>query len=148
MISKLISWIETSLTVDESGHKQPDLNAVTAVLYVELLRSDHVIHEAELTLLEDVLSSQFSLSSQEVADLIENAQQRADESADLVQFTRVLNEQCEIQQKRQLIENLWRLAYADKHLDGHEELFIRKVADLLYVSHSDFIRTKLKVIPH
>ena len=44
-----------------------------------------------------------------------------------------------------LVENLWRLALADDHLDKYEEQMIRKTADLLYVSHSDFIRTKLRV---
>ena len=145
MIAKLIDWIEGSLSPSNSPQREPDLNAVTAVLYVELLRSDHVIQAEELSLLAEVLSSQFSLSSSEVADLIDNAQQHIEESADLVQFTRVVNQHCDIPSKCQLIENLWRLAYADNHLDGHEEAFIRKVADLLYVSHSDFIRSKLKV---
>ena len=147
MLTKLITWIEQSLSVDAENTTSPSLDRVSAVLYVELLRADHVIDEAELTTLAEVLTSQFALSAQEVADLVDDARQRADESADIVQYTRIINDQCDASQKGQLIENLWRLAYADNRLDGHEEYFIRKVADLIYVSHSDFIRSKLKVQP-
>ncbi|MDN4503689.1 TerB family tellurite resistance protein [Alteromonadaceae bacterium BrNp21-10] len=147
MLTKLITWIEQSLSVDAENTTSPSLDRVSAVLYVELLRADHVIDEAELTTLAEVLTSQFALSAQEVADLVDDARQRAEESADIVQYTRIINDQCDASQKGQLIENLWRLAYADNRLDGHEEYFIRKVADLIYVSHSDFIRSKLKVQP-
>jgi uncharacterized tellurite resistance protein B-like protein len=37
---------------------------------------------------------------------------------------------------------MWELAYADAELDKYEEYVIRKVADLIYVSHSEFIRAK------
>jgi uncharacterized tellurite resistance protein B-like protein len=35
------------------------------------------------------------------------------------------------------------VAFADGHLDKHEEGIIRRVADLLHILHSDFIRCKL-----
>jgi hypothetical protein len=37
------------------------------------------------------------------------------------------------------------VAYADQHLDRYEDHLVRKVADLIHVRHSDFIRTKLEV---
>jgi uncharacterized tellurite resistance protein B-like protein len=40
---------------------------------------------------------------------------------------------------------MWRVAFADRRLDKYEEAQIRKIADLLYVPHKDFIRTKLRV---
>jgi uncharacterized tellurite resistance protein B-like protein len=42
-----------------------------------------------------------------------------------------------------LVENMWRVAFSDQKLDKYEEALIRKVADLIYVSHQDFIKTKL-----
>ncbi len=41
-----------------------------------------------------------------------------------------------------LVRNLWRVAFADGDLDRHEEHLVRRVADLLHVRHSDFIRAK------
>ena len=40
---------------------------------------------------------------------------------------------------------LWRVTCADGRVDKHEEYLVRKIADLLYVSHRDYIRMKLKV---
>ena len=43
----------------------------------------------------------------------------------------------------QLVEQLWRIAYADGVIDKYEEAAIRKASELLYVAHADFIRAKL-----
>ena len=48
-------------------------------------------------------------------------------------------------QRVALIEAMWRIALADNRLDRYEEHLIRKVAELLYVSHRDFIGAKLHV---
>jgi uncharacterized tellurite resistance protein B-like protein len=40
------------------------------------------------------------------------------------------------------VEQLWLIAYADGVIDKYEEAAIRKASELLYVSHSDFIRAK------
>ena len=40
---------------------------------------------------------------------------------------------------------MWRIAYADGNVDKYEEHIIRKVSNLIYVSHSDFINSKLKI---
>ena len=37
---------------------------------------------------------------------------------------------------------MWRVAMADSALSRYEEHVIRKVADLLYVPHGDFITAK------
>ena len=60
------------------------------------------------------------------------------------EFTRLLNDNLSRSERINIIENLWRVAYADSVLDKYEEYYIRKVADLLYVAHSDYIKTKLK----
>ena len=51
----------------------------------------------------------------------------------------------EYEEKVGLIENMWRIAFSDEQLDKYEEHLIRKISDLIYVSHSDFIKTKLNV---
>ena len=41
-----------------------------------------------------------------------------------------------------IIENMWVVAMADGHLDAHEEHLMRKIADLLYVGHADYVGAK------
>ena len=40
---------------------------------------------------------------------------------------------------------MWRVAFADGEIDRYEDGVIRRVAELIYVAHSDFIRMKLDV---
>ena len=63
----------------------------------------------------------------------------------LYEFTKLINDSYDYEQKVELIENMWRIAFSDKRLDKYEDHLIRKVSELIYVSHSDFIKTKLKV---
>ena len=42
-----------------------------------------------------------------------------------------------------LIESMWKIAYADGNIDKYEEHIIRKVSNLIYVAHSDFIKAKI-----
>jgi len=62
-----------------------------------------------------------------------------------MEFTRVINDHYTPQQKLQLISGMWTVAYADGDLDKYEEALIRQVAELTYVTHEDYIRSKLKV---
>jgi uncharacterized tellurite resistance protein B-like protein len=57
----------------------------------------------------------------------------------------LINDSYDYEQKIELIENMWRIAFSDKRLDKYEDHLIRKVSELIYVSHSDFIKTKLKI---
>ena len=75
----------------------------------------------------------------------ELAKQKSDESTSLYEFTREINDKYEYDEKVKLIEDLWRIAYSDGQLDKYEDYVIRKIADLIYVTHSDFIKSKLSV---
>ena len=68
-----------------------------------------------------------------------------EEAVSLYEFTAVINDQFDREQKIDLVEMLWRVAYADQELDQYEEYFVRKIADLLHVSHKDYIQAKLRV---
>ena len=92
-----------------------------------------------------MLQARFSLSAERVDELIELAAQEADQAVDHFQFVRLVNEHYDYADKVALVELMWQLAYADAALDVHEEHRIRKLADLLYVRHSDFIRAKLRI---
>ena len=84
------------------------------------------------------------MQQHEIEDLINLAEKEIDHAVSLHDFTRLLNESFSKAEKINVIENLWHVAYADSILDKYEEYYIRKVADLLYISHSDYIQSKLK----
>ncbi|GAB2804052.1 TerB family tellurite resistance protein [Halomonas shantousis] len=121
------------------------LELATAALLCEIVRADYHTDPSELKALRKMLQARFSLDPDEVEELMTLAEQEADQAVDHFQFVHLINERYDYDDKVALVELMWRLAYADQQLDAYEEHRIRKLADLLFVSHSDFIRCKLQV---
>ena len=115
-----------------------------AALLIETARADFIQDASEQSALEQLLSKALDLSPDAVHALIEQAAQRVDEATSLYEFTRVINDYYTSAQKQQLITGMWRVAYTDGDLDKYEEHLIRRVAELIYVPHADYIRSKLE----
>jgi uncharacterized tellurite resistance protein B-like protein len=145
MFSTLIQLFEGSSK--SSGHTtEHTVSLATAVLLSEVIRADAQTTEDELKAYKTQLYSQFTLSEQALSALMSEGRSTAKEATDMVQFTKVINEKCDSDEKEAVVEGLWRVALADNNIAPIEEHIIRRIADLLYVPHSVFIRAKLKVI--
>lgn len=147
MFNQLKSFMEKHLSVPENEsteHQTHRLQIASAALMFELIRTDHEISDEEVAQLRDIMKTQMSLSDAETEELLTLAQERATQAVSLYEFTSLICEQYDYPERIRLIENLWLIAYSDKHLDKYEEMVIRKTADLIYVSHSDFIQAKLR----
>lgn len=147
MLNQLKSFMEKHLSIPEnesSEHQAHRIQLASAALMFELIRTDHEVSEAEIAELRDIMKTQMSLSDSETDELLALAEERATQSVSLYEFTSLICEQYDYPERIRLIENLWLIAYSDRHLDKYEEMVIRKTADLIYVSHSDFIQAKLR----
>lgn len=122
------------------------LQMATAALMVEMLHVDEQVTADEEIKLHNILKRRFELSDDEIEILIDLANADKREATDYFTFTSLLNEHYTQQQKIKLVEDLWRLAYADSELDKYEEHLLRRLSELLHVPHKDFIRTKLKTL--
>ena len=116
-----------------------------ASLLIEVIKSDDHFDQRENDELLNILGTKLSIDEKALGELSELAQKKSDESTSLYEFTREINDKYQYEEKVQLIEDLWRIAYSDERIDKYEDYVIRKVADLIYVTHSDFIKSKLKV---
>lgn len=114
----------------------------SAALMIEVATIDQDFSADELTALSYILRCEFDLSEVEVNDLISLAQSQRDEASSLYPFTKLINDSFDIGQKYQLITSMWKIAFADGNLNKYEESIIRRVADLIHLPHSDFIRAK------
>lgn len=121
------------------------LKLAAAALLLEVSRADFDIQDEELSVVAQRLRKTFELDEAETEELVNIALSESEESLSLHPFVRMINENFEADQKRHIVEDMWRVAYADGELDKYEEHRIRKIAELLYVSHGDFIRAKLRV---
>ena len=138
----------------EQNPKQGQQNANTdhlvslacSALLIEISRSDSKIQDEELEIIDQSIRDEFGLSLDETAELIKIANSKVDTSISLHEFTRVLNEHLDTEQRAHIVELLWRVAFADSVLDKYEEYYIRKIADLLYVSQQNYIKMKHKAL--
>jgi len=121
------------------------LQMATAVLLVEVARSDHDFSAAEKESVLASLQRKCGLGEAEAQELLTLAEAQSREAHDLFQFTSKIDKAFTEEQKVRLIEELWRAAYADSVLHEYEEHLIRRVADMLHLSHSQFISAKLRV---
>jgi uncharacterized tellurite resistance protein B-like protein len=117
-----------------------------ASLLVELMRADHEVSESERSAFLDAVERALGIEPAQVSALVDEALGAADAATSTYEFTSLINDNYSTAQKATLIETMWRIAYADGDLDKYEEHLIRKVAELTYVSHKDFIRLKLAAL--
>ena len=123
-----------------------DRQLATATLLVEIARADFEIHPREQDAIRRLLRGACGLDPARAAELVARAEREAEEVVSLYEFTRRLNLELSREEKTEIVEMLWRVAFADGQIDKYEEHLVRKVADLLYVPHRNFIRAKLKTI--
>ncbi len=144
MLKSIKNYFEELLqnNSDEQSTAERTVELATAVLMIEISLADDNLDESERILIREQLTNKFHLSDQEVADLIQIAEKEVDHAVSLHEFTRLLTDMLSMPERIDVLRNLWRVAFADAILDKYEEYAIRKVADLLYVSHADFIKAK------
>ena len=121
------------------------LKLATAALMIEIMKQDGETKNEEVESVKKALQNKFELTKNEIDELFTLASEEAKQSVDLYQFTSLIREHFSQEKKIKTIEYLWAIAYADNHLDAHEEHLIRRIADLLYVTHKDFMKAKHKV---
>ncbi|MFT7409432.1 MAG: putative tellurite resistance protein B-like protein [Oleispira sp.] len=141
MISNLLAFFQQEEIKTES-HK-PELAA--AALLVEIMNADHDLSPAESESIKNILLDTLLINADVADELLATAKKEVHEATDLFQFTGVINTSYDYEEKVTLIESLWKVAYSDKQLDKYEEHMVRRIADLLYVSHSDFMQTKNRI---
>ncbi len=147
MLTKLSRFIERHL---QPGGATPTLTAhqkqlAVAALLVEVAMADHQFSDLELSSLSASLGHKYLLSDEEISELILLAKSESNHATSLHQFTQIVNQHCNTDEKFNLIKSMWEIAYADGNLDKYEDYIIRKVADLVYLPHSEFIRAKSQV---
>ncbi len=148
MLAKLKSLLD-SLVETPSGQSAQlstdELQLATAALLVEVATIDQKFDKTELNALNTVLATRFSLAKNDLSELIESAKAASSEASSLFQFTQLINRHCDDDAKYKLACELWTIAYADGVLDKHEEHIVRRIADLIHLRHSDFIRSKHEI---
>jgi uncharacterized tellurite resistance protein B-like protein len=119
-----------------------DLQLAATVLLLEVGSSDFEHHPEEKTAALRALALAFGLNEEQLGILYELAVHSADSAVSMYEFVAVINRECSREQKMTLLEDLWRVAFADGRLDKYEDHRIRRIAELLHMPHRAFIQSK------
>ena len=119
------------------------LDKACSALLIEVAFADKVFDESEISSLTTSLKEIYNLEHDTINELVSDAEKTVNESTSLYEYTRVVNDEFSYNDKLELLSRIWKLAFADGALDKYEEHLIRKISDLIHISHSDFIKIKL-----
>lgn len=144
MIKKVANYLSSILKVEEDN-KEKDNRIAIASLLCAVAYANHDTSDVELLSIEKNLIKLLAVNKEQIQILMGLAKEEVQESTSIFDFTSQL-EDLDHNERISVIEAMWHTAYADDHLDEMEEAIIRRVAGLIYVPHSEFIRTKLKVL--
>ena len=144
LLDKYTSNKKTTITVDELESFDDELILATCILLLEVSKSDDSFDDIEKEKILSILEQNFNLNTQQTNFLFKIADKKNDEMISLYEWTAKINELCSYSDKKKLMKFLWDIAYADGRIDKYEDYTIRKISDLLYVKHSDFIKAKLR----
>jgi len=141
-----MNFFKKIFNTEESENIEIDDNtAIKAciALLLETSMADEILDDKEIDALKITLIKDFKIGNDEVDELIAFSKENVKDSTSLYEFTRDINDSFSAEQRIQLIESMWKIAYADGNIDKYEEHIIRKVSNLIYVAHSDFIKAKI-----
>ena len=144
MLKKISKIFKKKVTETPDEESLSSISKACSSLLIEVALSDKDFDEEEITSMKEILKTSHGISDETINELVSNAKQTVDESTSLYSYTREVNDNFSYDDKLLLLQSLWDIAYADGNVDKYEEHLIRKISDLIYISHSDFIQVKLE----
>lgn len=142
MLGRLQTYFRERLAPGVDDDPEHRRNLAAAALLIEVARADFEFDDDEQHAIETLLGETLELASDEIAEIVRLAHEESRDATSLHQFTRLIHESHSLDEKKRLMEALWRVAYADGRLDKYEEQLLRRIADLLHLRHAEFIRAK------
>jgi len=145
MIESIRSFYEKHIRPsDDDQPSARSLQIATAALLIEMTRADFDVSEDEAQAVTRAVGNAFDLSADETDEIVQLAESTMERATSLFTFTSLINEGFSREEKVLVVEMLWQVAYADQRIEAHEQHLMRKLVNLLHVSHSDYIAAKFR----
>ena len=127
---------------DKKIHDAHHVNLATACILIEVMRSDHEITKIEFKTIREILSKNLALPEEKITELLALAEQQADRLTSYHPFTTLINKNFDLEEKTEIMVNMWQVALSDHNLDKYEEHLIRKIAGLIYVPRDQLVASR------
>ena len=149
MIDKLKRFFGKPQPKDTKAASQAsehDVRLAVCALFVEMARIDKKFTPSEMETILSILKEKYGLSQEHADDLVAEADRELEQSVDLWQFARLINENYSTAEKIEIIEILWQMVFVDGKMDEYEHYLMAKLKNLLRLSQDQLIDAKLKVL--
>tara|TARA_Y100000768_G_C23946193_1_gene667717 strand:+ start:259 stop:702 length:444 start_codon:yes stop_codon:yes gene_type:complete len=140
LLEKLFS--KSDLPSDNKSDINHTLQLATCILLIEVSKSDDDfdIHEQEK--IKKLIQNKFNLTIEELNHIFSVSSDSHTNMTSLFEWTDIINNECSYEEKLVIIGFMWDIAFTDSKIDKYEDYTIRKVSELIYVKHKDFIALK------
>ncbi len=118
----------------EPGDK---VQLATVALLIEAAQMDADFGTEERAKITELVESRFGLSAAESRTLMQAASDKVDHAVEMFGFTREIKNAFSPEERIEMMEMLWEVAYADGVLHDLEASLMRRLAGLLHVSDRD-----------
>jgi len=145
LIRKILGEQEGGVVVSSEADNLEKTQLAACVVLLEAAYADYECTAGELDHVVYTLQSEFGVNQEYARELLDLAHQERSQATDLWQFTNQINQDFSKTEKKAVLEGVWRIIYADGELEKHEDQFVRKLTNLLRLSHKDMIDAKLKI---
>ncbi|MEK9793597.1 MAG: TerB family tellurite resistance protein [Gammaproteobacteria bacterium] len=141
---KLFKKLFPSVSDDVADAKSDtdQLQIATCLLLIEVSKSDDEFTRDEEEKIKSLLKNKFEIPNNELEDIFQLYNTKHDAMTSLYECTEIINKECSYEQKLKIISYMWDVAFTDSKIDKYEDYTIRKVSELIYVKHKDFISLK------
>ena len=119
----------------ESDSAEADpLQLAVASLLVEAARMDSEFDADERHTIAGHLARRFGIEPDAAERLLATAEAKAEATPELYGFARTVKDSFDHEERVELMQMLWEVAYADGELHHYESNLMRRLAGLIYVS--------------
>lgn len=146
MIDRIAAFLRGRADAQDTPPSRDDKQLAAAALLVEAALMDEAFDDRERRTIERLVVARFGLGEDECRRLIAAAEAAVAESHQLYRFTRVVKDRFAPEERVELIEMLWEVAYADGVLHDYEASLLRRVSGLIYVSDRDSGEARRRVL--
>ena len=119
-----------------------EIELTAAVLAYEVARSDGEISDSELDVLMQEISSISKKVGKEESEIFKIIEIYSKDSVSFYEFVYDINKNYSKEEKLALLKFVWKIAYADGHLEVNEEKLIRRLAELIMIKDMEVLKLK------
>ncbi len=142
LFEKLFS--KSNVSTENQTDTNHTLQLATCILLIEVSKSDDDFDTDEQEKIKKLIQAKFDLNIEELNYIYSLSNDNHKNMTSLFEWTDIINKECSYEEKLIIIGYMWDIAFTDSKIDKYEDYTIRKVSELIYVKHKDFINLKNK----